>query len=48
MTEKELKEFENNVAKVATGGLIVTLLEVGLCFFMKNALNAIWILVTAL
>ena len=48
MTEKELKEFEEIVAEVATGGLLITVLEVGLCLFLKNALSAIWILITAL
>ena len=48
MTKEELEEFEKIVADAATGGLVVTLLEIFLCITLKSSLNSVWILTTAL
>ena len=48
MTKEELEKFKEISAKAATAGLFVTLIEIVLCLTAKSALNAIWILITAL
>ena len=48
MTEEELEEFKKAVAEAAKGGIVLTILEIILCFTMKKGLNAMWILITAL
>ena len=48
MTIEELEEFEYAIKKAATAGIVVVIIEVVLCFTLKKALNAMWILITAI